>query len=379
MYWRTLDKIDSNLYKGMAILMIVSHNFMHLFLIPKENEFDFNPDRFFNLLTLLLNEPENVFRVTLSFFGHFGVQIFVFLSAYGLTKKYFSSKPIYWPFIFERILKIFPAFILAILVWATVISIKEGYGVLGPLKMLYWNVENIALKLTLLSNFIPGASLALVGPWWFIPFIFQFYALFPLLLYMTSKYGNGVLLVISIVSILFSAWVQGNVGGLNIYFTVLGHLPEFCLGIYLARKGEAVFKVPVLIFTAVLGVYILGNVYEAFWYANHISFLVILLILFSYIVPKIKGNVVIRDFFMFFGSISMCLFLVNGFLRQPFISWAKDYNHWLVTIVLCLLHLLISVLVALVVTKIEIYLRSKVRRGHLSALFRIISGFKGRS
>ena len=361
MYWKTLDKIDSNLYKGIAILMIVTHNFMHLFSAPKENEFEFYPDRFLNLLHLIFNEPENIIRVSLSFFGHFGVQIFVFLSAYGLAKKYSIHKLKYWPFIWQRILKVYPAFILAILAWLIIAGwVSQWHGLLGPIKVLYWNIEGLLLKLSLLSNFIPGQSLAPVGPWWFIPFIFQFYFTFPFLLYLYSKWGGSILLIISIISIIFSMAVQGKIVGLNIYFTILGHLPEFCLGTYLARRDDdAAFRIPILIILLAFIIYFLGNIYEIFWYANHISFLILLLVIFGYLVPIIKRNAINREVFLFFGAISMPLFLVNGFLREPFISWAKDYNYWLLTIALSLVSLMTSVFVALILSKIEERLMSK--------------------
>lgn len=362
MNWKTLDKIDSSLYKGIAILMIVTHNFMHLFPVPKENEFGFYPDRFFNLLHLVFNEPENIIRASLSFFGHFGVQIFVFLSAYGLAKKYSVHKLTYWPFIWQRILKIYPAFILAILAWLIITGwFSEWRGLLGPVRVLYWNIEGLFLKLSLLSNFISGQSLSPVGPWWFIPFIFQFYFIFPYLLYLYSRWGGSILLIISTMSIILSMAVQGEIGGLNIYFTILGHLPEFCLGIYLARRDSDVsIRIPMLIILLAFVMYSLGNIYEIFWYANHISFLILLLAIFGYLIPIIKRNSTIREVLLFFGAISMPLFLVNGFLRQPFITWAKDYNYWLLTLALCLISLLISIIVALALSKIEKRLMSKV-------------------
>jgi peptidoglycan/LPS O-acetylase OafA/YrhL len=364
MNWKPLDKIDSSLYKGIAILMIVIHNFMHLFPAPKENEFNFKPYRFFDLLSLLLNEPENVIRVSFSFFGHFGVQIFIFLSAYGLTKRYYLRKITYWPFIWGRIIKIYPSFILAILAWAIITGwVYPGFGLSGPLKVLHLNIESLIFKLTPL----PGNYLSPVGPWWFIPFIFQFYFTFPFLLNLYSKWGELILLIISATSILVSIAVQGiiiipsiGIGGIKVYFTILGHLPEFCLGIYLASRDDTVIRIPTLILLVAFTIYFLGNIYEIFWYANHISFLILLLAAFSYVIPKIKGIDTIKKIFLFFGSISMPLFLVNGFLRRPFISWAKEHNDWLLTIVLCMLSLTISLLVALTLSKIERHLMSRL-------------------
>lgn len=366
MYWKALDRMDSGVYKGIAILMIVTHNFMHLFPKPKENEFRFYPDRFFDFLHLAYSEPENIIRISLSFFGHFGVQIFVFLSAYGLTKKYLLHKPEYWLFIWQRMLKIYPAFLLAILAWLIVTGWVTGeHGLLGPITSLYWNITPLLLKLSLLSNFVPNFSLSPVGPWWFIPFIFQFYFIFPLLRYLHYSYGGWVLLSISIASILLSILIQGKIGDLNIYFTVLGHLPELCLGIYLAHKDDTIIKISKLIILLAFIIFILGSIYEIFWYANHISFLILLLAGFSTLVRSIKNMSNIRGVFLFFGSISMPLFLVNGFLREPFISWAKAYNHWLLTIALCLVSLAVSTLLALILAKTEEYIMSKVGMGRV--------------
>ena len=88
MYWKPLNKEQSTLFKAIAILMIATHNFMHKLSVIKENEFSHSPDRFTGLFRALIASPENCAQDLLSFFGHFGVQIFIFLSAYGLVKKY---------------------------------------------------------------------------------------------------------------------------------------------------------------------------------------------------------------------------------------------------------------------------------------------------
>lgn len=374
MNWKPLDKIDADLYKGIAILMIVLHNFMHLLPIPQQNEFAFYPDSFFDFIHLILSEPQNTIQGTLSFFGHYGVQIFVFLSAYGLAKKYSIYRLKYWPFIWQRIIKIYPAFILAVLAWLILRGwVMDWHGILGPIRILFWNFDDLILKFLLLPNFLWGNPLSPVGPWWFIPFIFQFYLIFPFLLSLYSRWGGPILLVLSVLSIVLSIISVGRIAGFNIYFTVLGHLPEFCLGIYLARKDDVVIRVPSLIILAAFVIYFIGNMYEIFWHVSHLSFLVLLLAAFTYVVPKIKNNRTFKEMFLFFAAISLPLFLVNGFLRNPYISWATDYNHWLLTIALCLLSLMTSVLVALALSKIEKQLMSKANTETPISLFRQIS------
>jgi len=361
MYWKLLDKVDSSLYKGIAIFMIVTHNFMHLFPQPRENEFSFSLTRTLDFIHLISNSPETSFRVTSSFLGHFGVQIFVFLSAYGLTKKYLSTKMSCWPFIGQRLFKIYPAFVLAILAWLIVDGwIKTGGEPLGPIKILYWGIDGVLLKLALLSNFIPGQALNPIGPWWFIPFIFQFYVAFPLLLsYFVQWKGYG-LAILSVSSILLTALLGGKIGDVNLYFTIIGHLPEFCLGVYLAGRDKNNIKVSPFVIIFAFIMFILGNFYELFWYANHISFLVLLLALFCYLTPLIKANYIFRNTLLFLGVLSMELFLVNAFLREPFIDWAMESNSELITIVLCVISFLTSIIVALALKKSEKLLMRKL-------------------
>lgn len=359
MYWKRLDKIDSELYKGIAILMIVLHNFMHMFPTPKENEFNFDQERIFELLNIITTEPENILRALFSFFGHFGVQVFIFLSAYGLTKKYDSNKLNYRAFLWQRVLKIYPAFILAIIAWVFITG-WFNYGLMGPVKVFYWSYTDLLLKLTLLSNFFPEKALMPLGPWWFIPFIFQFYFIFPFLLHLYSKWRGFALLILSIVSVLISLLFEGELSSVNIYVTVIGHLPEFCLGIYLAKKDQVDIRIPLLLPVIALVIYFAGNFYQIFWYVNHISSLIIILLIFTVLTPKVKRLNRVQTFFVFFGSISMPLFLVNGFLREPFIHWAMSINNWLITILLSLLSLVMSVVVALALIRSEKYVLAKI-------------------
>lgn len=368
MNWSSLDKTDSDLYKGVAILMIATHNFMHQFPVPRENEFTFDAGRFYSLLGVLWDEPENSIQAMLSFFGHFGVQIFIFLSAYGLTKKYLFRELNYWPFIWRRVLKIYPSFILAILAWAVIRGwVYPGFGVFGPLQVLYGNIESLILKLTLLSPFFAGQSLSPVGPWWFIPFIFHFYVTFPFLLKLYVKWGGVILVIVSAMSILFSAISGAALFERNIYVHLIGHLPELCLGIYIARNDDPGLRISTALIVLAFTVYVLGNLYEVFWYAGNISFLIVLLAVFNWLIPKIKAGTISNRVFLFFGSLSMQLFLVNGFLRKPFITWAKDHDQWLLTIVLCLVSLLTSVVVALILSKIERHVMSKTSQANATA------------
>ncbi len=82
-----LSKEECATLRTIAILSIVVHNFAHkLPGAAVENEFAFNIENSINFSNKVLSSD---FLIHIfSFWGHLGVPIFVFLSAYGLSLKY---------------------------------------------------------------------------------------------------------------------------------------------------------------------------------------------------------------------------------------------------------------------------------------------------
>ena len=100
------SKQQTTLLKGLGILLIVLHNFYHnLTPIMGENEFNFSEEVFWNYYHVLQFSPENLVRVLFSYFGHYGVQVFIFFSSYGLTRKYDQQPLIMSQFLVDRIKK----------------------------------------------------------------------------------------------------------------------------------------------------------------------------------------------------------------------------------------------------------------------------------
>ena len=75
--------------RGLAILGIILHNYCHfLKFAVKENEYTFTAEKPRQLLEKLMSIDSDLFIHILSFFGHYGVPVFLFISGYGLVKKY---------------------------------------------------------------------------------------------------------------------------------------------------------------------------------------------------------------------------------------------------------------------------------------------------
>ena len=84
-----LTRDDCSAMRGIAILAIMLHNYCHFIgRIVQENEYQFfasNNDK----LWQVLSNPDALLPVhLLSYFGHYGVPVFLFLSGYGLVMKY---------------------------------------------------------------------------------------------------------------------------------------------------------------------------------------------------------------------------------------------------------------------------------------------------
>ena len=117
-----LNTAETAVLRGIAILVIVLHNFLHVMpQSPGENEMDFDARRGAAVVERHRGDSTATPRLLFWYFGHYGVQIFIFLSAYGLTRKFAARVPSYAAFLGSRFAKIYPPFLLAILlylVWA---------------------------------------------------------------------------------------------------------------------------------------------------------------------------------------------------------------------------------------------------------------------
>lgn len=356
--WDHLTVNETLLYKGVGILLILAHNFLHLIKpLPSENEFTYERYKFDAFINQLISTPEDTVRILLTYLGHYGVQIFIFLSAYGLTKKYINLDISYKAFIKRRLFRIYPAFTLAIIFY--LLSGFIHYGYLGPLKIFYWKWESIVLKLLMISNFVPNESLQPVGPWWFLPFIVGFYFAFPFLLKLLRKFGTSSLILLSIISYLpvITLYYLFKDNGLNVYYMFIGHLPEFCIGMVLAVLGKKSINLLPYAIVSLL-VFILGNLYESFWFFTHLAMMIIGLSTFGLVIRLIKRSKIAHKVVLFIGNISFHLFLVNGFLREPMSQWATKTDHWLFSIIMCLVSISCSVLIAYLLMKTEKYVFS---------------------
>ena len=353
------SKDQTAILKGLGILLIVLHNFFHN-LTPAigENEFSFSAETFWNFYHTLRTSPENVLRATFSYFGHYGVQIFIFFSSYGLTRKYYQKPLIIRQFLINRIDKIYLSFLLCVAAYI-VLGLVKAHFMPGE-KVLYWN--SLLWKVLLVSNFIPGQALMPVGPWWFMPFIFQVYALYPWLLSRYQKQGYTFLILVALTGILVESQLNPYLitRHLNINHTVFGHLPLLCLGLFFAAQDS--IKKPVLyaVIPPSLLLLVAGNFNGYAWLFSNIALAITALAAFTLTMPFrfLSPPALAARLLRFYGNISFHLFMVNGFLRTPFHHVAETYHCWWIDNLAALASLLFSTLCAYCLSKLDHQLRA---------------------
>ena len=303
-----LTKEQSLFLKGIAIFCILSHNFFHLFSpITFENEMLFNAEYFAQFLQDF--SWKNSLNCFFSFFGFYGVYVFIILSGYGLCKKYQSQPQKPLSFTLKYIFKTYKLLIFSSML----------YLILAPEIQL----KGLLYVLTLSANFDAVTLYAACGPWWFFALIIQLYILFFFLYKIISKDIFNIVFILFFYLLSAISWSK-YIGVTTIFYAnALGHLPEFCLGIFVACYEEKLSFIhsQKLNLTALLISLIVIIAAQLNIYAFMLSFTFsTILFLSAYKLFPSQNN-----FWIFTGKISPFLFGLNGFLfREYFVSLAEQ-------------------------------------------------------
>jgi peptidoglycan/LPS O-acetylase OafA/YrhL len=309
----------SMMYKGIGILLIVFHNFFHL-ISPGtgENEWDFSVTRLMNFYNGLGDSPFECINLFFSFFGHYGVQIFIFISGVGLALSMQNRDRSWGLFVVERLKKLYPLMITGFVFFFFYEIILSG-------KFLGWyHYREFLYKMLFLHTFniTKGSALSLSGPWWFFGLIFQLYIIFPLLFKVIEKYRIRAFISICFISYVWmyiSQYVYQPQAYIRLLQNAPGHLPEFALGILIAISPDK--KIHYFWGILSLIVFSLGNYYKLFFPFTFLSVTVLLFWGSSKILPFLLNKTKkIKTVLLFYGSISMILFVIHGPLRGPFIA-----------------------------------------------------------
>lgn len=356
---KALTPEQTNVLKGVGILLIVLHNFLHN--VPPvigENQFKFDDATLGRFLAVMAGPATEWVRAGFSFLGHYGVSVFVFLSAYGLTRKYVGRQLGYWDFLRRRFSKIYLTFLICVCLYLALWVLRsQALGVNEPLE---W--RSLLLKLTLVSNLVPGEAMSPVGPWWFMAFIFQFYLVYPWLLNVVDRWGPYGMMFVALACLLVEGLLNERLItlGLNVNHSPIGHMAVIGLGIVTGRMSAV--ALPPFAIAAVLMGFVVGNLHSWPWLLSDLAAAILLVLVPLQVATAVGVPQVALRVCAFYGSISMPLFLVNGFLRAPFRDLAELRPFWWFTVVCAIISLAFSTVVAVGLDAADQRVRMVARR-----------------
>lgn len=142
--------------------------------------------------------------------GWVGVDLFFVLSGFVLTWPYLRQKKFQFrfrDFIRRRLLRVVPAYYVQF----TILAVLALAGVLGD----FPSVSNVIAHLLFLHNFNFDWSGTLNGAWWTLPVEWQFYLVFPVLLFFISRFGIARTLPWIVLIVL--SWRIGAMAWINAY------------------------------------------------------------------------------------------------------------------------------------------------------------------
>ena len=348
----TLNRTECNALRGLAIIGIFLHNYCHwLGPIVKENEYQYI-QRNVDWLHQIMASPDGWLPMhLLSFFGHYGVPVFLFLSAYGLVLKYesgprftqgaerFSITGRHLPnlgeglrFVRYHYLKLFKMMIVGFVAFTML-----DYLTPGPHH--YQSLDIIAM-LGMFNNVLPNPDRIIwPGPFWFFGLMMQLYIIYRLFIYRRHWAFTVVLMVVCLA---LQLCLSPDGEAMNRYrYNFMGGMLPFGIGILYARYGEKILMTFHHNTTNAFGIIFCGAIiYSLSGSMLGWTFVPLFVCLFCVLVAKVLSGVKWLQgayrFLDWMGGISAALFVCHPITRKIFIPisrWGDMYAGLLLYII----------------------------------------------
>lgn len=307
-----LSRAETTLMRGMAITAIFLHNFCHwLPGVVEENESCFSEESPVVFFRRMLSPTRDFVFDIFSFLGWYGVPVFIFLTGYGLVKKY-EETPKYenirkGKFLFDNwkklLLLLLPAvafmLVLSLLTW-----IRQGD----------FQTSNILLQLSLLTFLNDPLYLWFPNPgvYWYFGVTLEFYVIYIFLVKGRPAWMLMALTTLTLVA-QFAIVPAGTSAALTwMRHNFVGWTLSFAFGIFYARSRQLSRRtiwivVPLsflLFFPAMLG--------EVSWQLTPLCAVVIAIVF-----AKVSMRIALwRQMWIWFGRMSAYIFAVHPLVRE---------------------------------------------------------------
>ena len=316
-----LSRSECSAMRGIAIMAIMLHNYCHFIgRIVKENEYLYlerNNERLWHVLS----NPDELLPVhLLSYFGHYGVPVFLFLSGFGLVLKYEgkcsddASAP---RFLRYHYLKLLRMLIVGFTLFLMVDAVTPGRFA------FHW--DNVLAQLLMYINVLPEPDKIIwPGIYWFFGLMIELYIVYRLLLWRRSSWIVAGLVV---VCWLLQAYCYPEGETLNrLRYNFIGGMLPFGAGILFARYASQWGFWPssrwlwFLIAVVSVGLTLLMSFSFQSW-----LWIPLVIVIGTMAWVKLMPACV-QKLFVWLGAISAAMFVAHPIARKLFITvaWRQD-------------------------------------------------------
>ena len=308
--------------RGIAILGIMLHNYCHwLKDIVRENEYTWTASKVDRLWDVLLH-PDVLLPIhLLSFFGHYGVPVFLFLSGFGLVMKYEGEDGVSQPshnilrFIRYNYLKLFRILIVGFVAF-TMIDVMTY----SPHRY-HW--DEVVGMLGMFANFFEHpAQVIWPGPYWYFGLTLQVYILYRLLFWKWRHWGV-VIAAIALCWLLQEICLNDPETLERLRYNCIGGMLPFGMGILVARNRK-IFPHDISLITCLLLLVISIILIVAMGFNSQFWLWIPLFIVVGTVaLVKVLPPILLRAM-VWVGGISAAIFVAHPIVRKLFV---RPYIH----------------------------------------------------
>ena len=229
-----LSRAECTALRGIAILGIMLHNYCHwLRLAVKENEYTFSAANNDRLLDVLAHPDWNLPVHLLSYFGHYGVPVFLFLSGFGLVMKYEKSLDSVKVGVGYHFLKLFRMMIVGYVLFIIVDFMTPGPH--------HYRLLDVVAQLLMFNNLLPQPDKIIwPGPFWFFGLMLQLYIVYQLLIY--RRHWGFVVALVAVCWLVQLPFLDDVVTLNRLRYNCIGGMLPFGLGVLAGRYGAFQLK-----------------------------------------------------------------------------------------------------------------------------------------
>lgn len=317
-----LNRDNCNVLRGISILLIALHNFCHqISFAVKENEYLFKKQNYDAFINSIINFDLYEFPINFfSFFGHYGVPIFLYLTGYGLIIKYGTYNNKRLTFIKYEYLKLLRLMLPGFLLFLGIFLYRKHY--------LPLSLKEIGAQILMITNVFHGLNFRIKpGPYWYFGLTFQLYLLYIIII--NTKGNNRTRITIKILSLILICYIVQAIcipdskAIVNLRYNFFHAMLPFGIGIL---SGLFTFEKCTLNNKQLLVLLFMLAIIILLFSSNFYLWLLlpVFVISFIFICTHLIKNTLLHRIFSFLGIYSAIIFVTHPIARELVFWKFKD-------------------------------------------------------